>query len=94
MLIAETTPGDCQRHFIALVNERAGDYAEFGYDEKEGPDFAFRRFFASRLLEIVPEKDHPWVYDQAMEIEAPDAVEALQRTLDGLFSPLANTPDR
>ncbi len=90
MLIAETAARECQRHFIALVNERAGAYAEFGYDEKEGADFGFRRFFASRLLAIVPKKDHPWVHDQVMEIEAPDAVKALQRALEGLFTPLGH----
>jgi hypothetical protein len=88
MLMAETTPGECRAHFIDLVNERGSDYAEFGDDEKQGPDFRFLRFFATRLLGIVPEKDHTWVYDQAMEIEAPEAVKALQRTLDGLFTPV------
>lgn len=87
MLIAEPEPGRCRRHFIDLANERGGDYADFAYDAKEGPDFGFRRFFGSRLLEIVPEKDHAWVIDQVMEIEAPEAVKALESTLAGLFAP-------
>jgi hypothetical protein len=87
MLIAVPEPGRCRRHFIALANERGADYADFAYDEKQGPDFGFRRFFGSRLLEIVPEKDHSWVIDQIMEIEAPEAVKALEATLAGLFAP-------
>jgi len=87
MLIAEPEPGRCRRDFIALANLRGADYADFAYDEKEGSDFGFRRFFGSRLLDIVPEKDHPWVIDQIMEIEAPEAVQALERTLEGLFAP-------
>jgi len=87
MLIAEPEPGRCRRHFIDLANLRGADYAGFAYDEKEGPDFGFRRFFGSRLLEIVPRKDHAWVIDQIMEIEAPEAVKALERTLEGLFVP-------
>jgi hypothetical protein len=87
MLIAEPEAGRCRRHFIDLANERGADYADFSYDAKEGPDFGFRRFFGSRLLEIVPEKDHSWVIDQIMEIEAPEAVKALGSTLDGLFAP-------
>jgi len=87
MLIAEPEPGRCRRHFIDLANERGADYADFAYDEKDGPDFGFRRFFGSRLLEIVPEKDHAWVIDQIMEIEAPEAVKALESTLAGLFAP-------
>jgi len=92
MLIAEPEPGRCRRHFIALANRRGADYADFAYDEKEGPDFGFRRFFGSRLLEIVPEKDHAWVIDQIMEIEAPEAVRALERTLEGLFAPPGEEP--
>lgn len=87
MLIAEPKPGHCRRHFIALANLRGDEYADFSYDENEGPDFGFRRFFGSRLLEIVPEKDHSWVIDQIMEIEAPAAVKALDATLAGLFAP-------
>lgn len=87
MLIAEPAPGRCRRHFIALANERGADYADFAYDEKDGPDFGFRRFFGSRLLAIVPAKDHAWVIDQIMEIEAPEAVKALESTLAGLFAP-------
>jgi hypothetical protein len=87
MLIAEPEPGRCRRHFIDLANTRGAEYADFAYDEKEGPDFGFRRFFGSRLLEIVPAKDHSWVIDQIMEIEAPEAVKALESTLAGLFAP-------
>ena len=87
MLIAEPAPERCRRHFIDLANERGADYADFAYDEKAGPDFGFRRFFGSRLLEIVPEKDHTWVIDQVMEMEAPEAVKALESTLAGLFAP-------
>jgi hypothetical protein len=86
-LLVEPPPGKCQRDFIDLVNERGDDYARFGYDKNEGPDFAFRRYFASRLLPILPEKDHPWIMDQAMEIEAPEAVSAIERTLQGLLAP-------
>ena len=87
MLIADSARGRCRSHFIDLANQRGADYADFGYDEKQGPDFGFRRFFGSRLLDIVPEKDHAWVIDQIMEIEAPEAVKALERTLSGLFAP-------
>ncbi len=87
MLMAESEPGRCRRHFIALANQRGAEYADFSYDEKDGPDFGFRRFFGSRLLEIVPEKDHAWVIDQIMEIEAPEAIKALESTLAGLFAP-------
>ncbi|MBL8489432.1 MAG: hypothetical protein JNM82_01480 [Rhodocyclaceae bacterium] len=86
MLLAETEPDACRRHFLKLFNDRGAGYAEFGWDEA-GPDFGFRRYFAACLREVLPEKDRLWVIDQAMDIEAPEAVEALERTLAGLFAP-------
>ncbi|MCX8086199.1 MAG: hypothetical protein N3C63_04765 [Rhodocyclaceae bacterium] len=86
MLLGEAVPGESQRHFIDLFNRRAADYAEFGYDEK-GPDFGFKRYFAACLAEVLPEKDKLWVIDQAMEIEAPESLKMLEKTLAGLFHP-------
>ena len=87
MLRGPVEVGRCRSHFIALANQRGADYADFGYHEKDGPDFGFRRFLGSCVREIVPAKDHAWVIDQVMEIEAPEAARALERTLDGLFAP-------
>ncbi|MDP1654424.1 MAG: hypothetical protein Q8L56_17065 [Rhodocyclaceae bacterium] len=86
MLLGEAVPGESRRQFLDLFNRRGGEYAEFGYDEK-GPDFGFKRFFAACLREGLPEKDKLWVVDQAMDIEAPDALKMLEKTLNGLFHP-------
>lgn len=86
MLLGEAVPGESQRHFIDLFNRRAADYAEFDYTE-EGPDFGFKRFFAACLRDVLPEKDKLWVVDQAMDIEAPEALKMLEKTLVGLFDP-------
>lgn len=86
MLLGGAVPGESQRHFIDLFNRRAAEYAEFDYDEK-GPDFGFRRFFAACLRDVLPEKDKLWVVDQAMDIEAPEALKMLEKTLAGLFNP-------
>ena len=94
MLVAVPEPGRSHRHFIELANARGAEYADFGYDEKDGPDFGFRRYFGSRLLEIVPEKDRAWVLDQVMEIETPEAIRALESTLAGLFAPPDAAPRR
>lgn len=71
--------------FVDLFNEVSGHYAEFGFDD-EGPDFGFRRYLASRLEPLLPPKDRRWVIDQAMEIEAPEAVVMVRRGMDGVFS--------
>lgn len=90
MLIEASPPGSCRKHFLDLFNQAGADYAEYAYGE-DGPDFGFRRCFASRIREGVPEKDKTWVYDQVMEIEVPEGVKALEKTLAGLFSPADET---
>ncbi len=77
---------DCERHFLALFNASGSDYAQFEY-RIDGPDFGFLRLFAGRVRDVVPEKDRLWVADQVMAIEAPEAIEAMERTLRGLFHP-------
>jgi hypothetical protein len=86
MLLGEAVPGESQRHFVDLFNLRAAEYAEFDYDDK-GPDFAFKRYLAACLRDVLPEKDKLWVVDQAMDIEAPEALKMLEKTLAGLFDP-------
>ena len=70
--------------FISLFNECSPDYAEFRYDDS-GPDFACLRYLGNRLLEIMREKDHSWVVSQVMEIEAPEAVTMVQKSMADLF---------
>lgn len=84
MLLTASEPGACGRRFLEVFNAAGSDYAEYGCDAK-GPDFGFRRAYAARVREGMPEKDKAWVYDQVMEIEAPEAVKAIGRTLEGLF---------
>ncbi|MDD5176446.1 MAG: hypothetical protein PHQ05_08515 [Sterolibacterium sp.] len=85
MRLITQVPGACRADFIELFNRAGGEYAEFGYTA-EGPDFGFRRRFASRVREFMPEKDSAWIFDQVMEIEIPEGIKALERTLAGLFA--------
>lgn len=84
MLLGAAAPGECERDFLERFNRRGGEYAEFEYGA-DGPDFGFRRLFAACLREILPEKDQLWAVDQVMDIEAPAAVKALEKTMAGLF---------
>jgi hypothetical protein len=70
--------------FISLFNERSPEYADYGYTD-EGPDFAFVRHLGNRLLEVMLEKDQSWVVSQVMEIEAPEAVAMVQKSMADLF---------
>ncbi len=87
MLLMPAAPGTCRQHFLQLFNTSGDDYADFAYAD-DGPDFGFRRCFADRLRAAVPEKDRLWICDQVMEIEVPEAVAVLEKTLAGLFAPV------
>ena len=71
--------------FIDQCNQLSQEYAAFRHDA-DGPDFAFVRFFASRVEALMPPKDQRWVTDQLMAIEVPEALEMVQRGLDGALS--------
>ena len=71
--------------FIDLFNELADHYADFGFDA-QGPDFAFVRYLGHRIEALLPQKDQRWVIDQIMAIEIPEALEMLQRGMQGVLS--------
>lgn len=73
--------------FLEQFNLLSGHYAEFGWSEAEGPDFAFVRYLGHRLEPLLPEKDRRWVLDQVMAVEAPEAVAQVQRSMRELFDP-------
>ena len=78
-------PDAIRRGFIDRFNARADDYATFGFDEANGPDFAFMRYAGHALLGVVAERDRAWVTDQLMSIEAPDAVVTVRRVMDDVI---------
>ena len=81
--------------FIDLFNESADAYAEFDYDA-QGPDFGFVRYLGHRIESFMPKKDQRWVIDQMMATEIPQAMEMLQRAMQGALStePRAPRPSR
>ena len=76
--------GEHKQRFIDKLNQRAGEYAEFNYDS-DGPGFAFTRYLAYCMREVMDEKDITWVIDQMMSIEAPEAVTMVEKTMRDLF---------
>jgi hypothetical protein len=73
-----------KKNFIDKLNQRAGEYADFNYGS-DGPEFAFTRYLAFCMREVMDEKDIEWVVDQMMSIEAPEAVEMVEKTMKNLF---------
>jgi hypothetical protein len=73
-----------KQHFIDKLNQRAGEYADFNYGI-DGPEFAFTRYLAFCMREVMDEKDVEWVIDQMMSIEAPEAVDMVEKTMRNLY---------
>jgi hypothetical protein len=78
-LMGDTLAAHKQR-FIDRLNQRSGEYADFDYGD-DGPEFAFTRYLAFCMREVMDEKDVEWVIDQMMSIEAPNAVDMVEKTM-------------
>ena len=83
-LLGDRDAAAIKAEFIDLLNRRNAEYAEFGYGA-DGPDFAFLRYFATAVAELMPEKDKRWTWDQVMAIEGPEAAAMIARSVAGLF---------
>jgi len=83
----------CKQRFIDLLNLRAGEYADFGYDEN-GPDYAFYRYLAWCIGQIMNDADSGWIIDQMISFEAPEAVQMVEKTLRGLYEAEPRKPRR
>ena len=83
-LLGMRSAAEVRGAFIERLNRRFAEYAELDYGP-DGPAFAFLRYFASLVAEIVPPEDAHWVHDQVIAIEGPVAAATLARTVDGLL---------
>ena len=77
---------DYKANFIDLINRRAADYASFECTP-EKPGYPILRYLGLAVREHMLESDQPWVADQIMDIQAPEALGMLKKTVDGLLSP-------
>lgn len=85
-LLGDASTAQIKERFIDLLNLRLSDYADF-----ERIDYGCLRFLAGLLAQVVGPRDTVWVHDQVMEIEAPQAIELVERGIGGL---LDETPRR
>lgn len=73
-------PGDYVKPFVDTLNARFADYAECEYGPS-GPGYAFVRVLGDRVAEIMNAADNKWVLEYVMEIEAPEAVKVVKKTV-------------
>lgn len=83
--IMEENVGDTHGEFIALLNRRSADYASFDFAEGRA-SFPALRYLAQQVREAMSASDQPWVMDQLMDIEAPELLGALSKSVDGLLA--------
>jgi hypothetical protein len=84
---------DYKGNFIDLINRRAADYATFEC-APDKPSFPILRYLGLSVRELMLESDQHWVADQIMEIQAPEALGMLKKTVDGLLAPQTQRPAR
>lgn len=84
---------DYKANFIDLLNRRAADYATFECTP-EKPGYPILRYLGLAVREHMLDSDQHWVADQIMDIQAPEALGMLKKTVDGLLSPPAAGPRR
>ena len=77
---------DYRANFIDMLNRRAEDYATFECRPDE-PGFPILRYLGLAVRELMLESDQPWVIDQIMELQAPEALGTLKKTIDGFYPP-------
>ena len=76
---------DYRQQFIDRLNERAGEYGAQRF-AGGAPGFSMLRGLGRHVQDVMGESQtNRWVIDQVMELDAPEAVQALQRSMDNLF---------
>lgn len=84
---------DYKGNFIDLLNRRGADYATFEC-APDKPSFPILRYLGLAVRELMLESDQHWVADQIMDIQAPEALGMLKKTVDGLLAPQSARPAR
>jgi hypothetical protein len=72
--------GDHISGFIAIMNARAAEYAEFDYGAT-GPSYAFLRYLGDKVSDAMAATESKWVLEHVMEIEAPEVIKTVRRVV-------------
>ncbi len=72
---------------IDFINRVGGEYAEMAFADEE-PSFSMLRLFAERITAVLGPRDRKWVADRIIQLDGPDAVAVLKKTLRSLVPEL------
>ncbi len=82
---------DYQDGYIELLNRRMTDYSEFEFPEGKA-SFQALRFLSLMVREGMEKSDQTWIQDQLMDIEVPEIMGMVKKSMDGFYPPQA-APD-
>lgn len=78
-------PGNYIPPFLSLLNTRFSDYAEFEYRDGR-PGYPAFRFLGHEVLGLMgDDQTNRWVIDQIMEIDGPDLIDQVSRSVGRLY---------
>ena len=78
-------PGDHAAPFLALLNERSGEYAEYRFTE-EGPSYPFLRHLGHEIQSLMGDtEENRWVIDQVMDKDGWEAYKTFAKAYRNLF---------
>ena len=79
-------PRNYRDAFVALLNDRLGDYATLSFEDGE-PGFDFLRYLGSKVLAVLGEdQTNRWVLDQIVAVEAPEVAGKIRKSVFNLLS--------
>lgn len=75
---------DYKQGFIDLLNTRMTDYAEFEFPTDKA-SFQALRFLSLQIRDIMEDTDKSWIQDQLMDIEIPEMMGSVKKSIDGFY---------
>lgn len=75
---------DYLQEFLDFLNRRTEDYETFEFPP-DAPNYAIKRYLANVTRERMEAHDQTWIIDQIIEFQAPEAIETVQKLIDGFF---------
>ncbi|SMN16493.1 hypothetical protein CRYPA_272 [uncultured Candidatus Thioglobus sp.] len=71
--------------FIDTYNMRSKDYSDYEFSDG-APNYLFMRYFGEKVQKAMTEVDEKWIIQQIVEIQAPKAFEAIQKSVNTLVA--------
>ncbi|VAW72644.1 hypothetical protein MNBD_GAMMA15-1579 [hydrothermal vent metagenome] len=81
---AEGRGQDFRPGFIEVLNQRLADYSECSFDDGL-PGYEFKRYLGECVTNVMGDKDRKWISDQVMDVEVPEMLKNLKKSLKNLF---------